>query len=65
MAPVSILEVAVAEMGGHAIPSIVMFFIWLVLVILLIIGLAALVHWAGGGLLHLSIGHFTLRLGFT
>jgi hypothetical protein len=55
----------VAEIGGYAIPGIVMFFIWLVLVILLIIGLAALVHWAGGGLLHLSIGHFTLRLGFT
>ena len=54
-----------AEIVGRAIPGIVMFFIWIVLVILLIIGLAALVHWAGGGLLHLNVGHFTLQLGFT
>ena len=54
-----------AEIVGHAIPGRVWFFIWLVLAILVIIGLAALVHWAGGGVLHLNVGHFVLQLGFT
>jgi hypothetical protein len=43
----------------------VLFFFWLVVVILAIFLLAALVHWAGGGVLHLRLGHFVLNLGFT
>jgi hypothetical protein len=54
----------VAEIAGHSIPGIVWFFIWLVVVILVIIGLAALVHWAGGGALHIKLGHFFLNVGF-
>jgi hypothetical protein len=42
-----------------------MFFIWLVVVILAIFLLAALVHWAGGGVLTLRLGHFHLNVGFT
>ena len=51
--------------GGYAIPGIVVFFFWLVIVILAIILLAAIVHWAGGGALHLRLGHFDLDVGFT
>lgn len=43
----------------------VMFFIWVVLVILPIILLAAIVHWAGGGALNLRLAHFFLSVGFT
>jgi hypothetical protein len=53
------------SVGGWAIPGIVMFFIWLVLVILAIILLAFIVHWAGGGALNLRLGHFFLNVGFT
>ena len=42
-----------------------MFFFWLVVVILVIILLAYIVHWAGGGVLHLRLGHFNLNVGFT
>ena len=42
-----------------------MFFFWLVVVILVIILLAYIVHWAGGGVLHLRLGHFVLYVGFT
>jgi hypothetical protein len=42
-----------------------MFFLWLVLVILAIILLAYIVHWAGGGALNLRPGHFFLNVGFT
>ena len=35
------------------------------MVILAIILLAAIVHWAGGALLHLRLGHFVLNVGFT
>jgi hypothetical protein len=42
--------------GGYAIPAIVVFFFWLVVVIL---------HWAGGGHLDLRLGHFVLDVGFT
>ena len=42
-----------------------MFFIWLVIVVLVIILLAFIVHWAGGGLLDLRLGHFVLNVGFT
>lgn len=51
--------------AGYAIPGIVMFVIWIVLIALAIIVLALLVHWAGGGLLDLRLGHFRLDIGFT
>jgi hypothetical protein len=51
--------------AGWAIPGIVMFFIWVVVVILAIILLALIVHWAGGGALDLRLGHFFLNVGFT
>jgi hypothetical protein len=51
--------------GGYAIPGIIWFFIWLVVVILAIILLAAIVHWAGGGQLDVRLGHFMLDVGFT
>jgi hypothetical protein len=41
------------------------FFIWLVVVVLAIILLAFIVHWAGGGLLDLRLGHFVLNVGVT
>jgi hypothetical protein len=53
-----------ATVAGHAIPGIVVFFFWVVIVILAIILLAFIVHWAGGGQLHLRIGHFILDVGF-
>jgi hypothetical protein len=53
------------SIAGWAIPGIVMFFIWVVLVILAIILLAYIVHWAGGGTLNLRLGHFFLNVGFT
>jgi len=40
-----------------------LFFIWLVAVVLVIILLAYIVHWAGGGLLNLRLGHFVLDVG--
>jgi hypothetical protein len=55
----------VAKVGGYAIPGIVTFFIWIVLIALAIILLALLVHLAGGGLLDLRLGHFRLDVGFT
>jgi hypothetical protein len=36
-----------------------------VIVILAIIVLAFIVHWAGGAVLNLRLGHFVLNLGFT
>jgi hypothetical protein len=51
--------------AGYAIPGIVMFFIWIVVVILAIILLAFIVHWAGGGVLNLKLGHFFLNVGFS
>jgi hypothetical protein len=51
--------------AGYAIPGIVVFFFWVVVVILAIILLAFIVHWAGGGLLRLRLGHFVLNVGFT
>ena len=53
------------KVRGYAIPGIVMFFIWLVLIAFAIILLALIVHWAGGGLLNLRLGHFRLDIGFT
>jgi hypothetical protein len=43
----------------------VLFFAWLVLIILAIILLAWIVHWAGGGIVHIRLGHFILHVGFT
>jgi hypothetical protein len=40
-------------------------FFWLVVVMLAIILLAFIVHWAGGAVLNLRIGHFLLNVGFT
>ena len=51
--------------AGYALPGIVLFFIWLVAVVLAIILLAFIVHWAGGGLLDLRLGHFVLNVGVT
>ena len=51
--------------AGYAIPGIIVFFIWVVVVILAIILLAFIVHWAGGGVLDLRLGHFALSVGFT
>jgi hypothetical protein len=51
--------------AGYAIPGIVLFFFWVVMVILAIIVLAFIVHWAGGGVLDLRLGHFVLNVGFT
>ena len=52
-------------LAGWAIPGIVVFFFWVVVAILAIIVLAFLVHWVGGGLLNLRLGHFVLKVGFT
>jgi hypothetical protein len=41
------------------------FFIWLVVVILAIVLLAFVVHWAGGASLDLHLGHFVLDVGIT
>jgi hypothetical protein len=51
--------------AGYAIPGIIVFFFWVVVVILAIILLAVIVHWAGGGVLNLRVGHFVLNVGFT
>jgi hypothetical protein len=51
--------------AGYAIPGIIVFFFWVVVVILAIVLLAFIVHWAGGGVLHLRLGHFDLNVGFT
>jgi hypothetical protein len=51
--------------AGYSIPGIVVFFFWVVVIILAIILLAFIVHWAGGGVLDLRIGHFIMKIGFT
>ena len=51
--------------AGRSVPGIIVFFFWVVIVILAIILLAFIVHWAGGGILHLRLGHFTLDVGFS
>ena len=53
------------SVAGYAVPGIIVFFFWLVVVILAIILLAFNVHWAGGGVLNLRLGHFVLNVGFT
>jgi hypothetical protein len=54
-----------ATIAGRSVPGIVVFFFWVVVAILAIILLAFIVHWAGGGVLHIRLGHFTLNVGFT
>jgi hypothetical protein len=49
--------------GGRAIPGVVLFFAWLVLVVIALILLAWIVHLAGGGTLDLRLGHFRLDVG--
>ena len=56
---------AKTTVAGYAVPGIVVFFIWLVVVILAIVLLAFIVHWAGGAALNLHLGHFELNVGFT
>ena len=56
---------ATKTIAGRAVPGIVLFFVWLVLIVLAIILMAWLVHLAGGGLLDLRLGHFRLDVGFT
>jgi hypothetical protein len=51
--------------AGYALPGIVVFFLWVVIVIVAIILLAFIVHLAGGGVLELRLGHFLLKVGFT
>ena len=51
--------------AGYAIPGIIVFFFLMVVIILAIILLAFIVHWAGGGVLNLRLGHFVLNVGFT
>ena len=51
--------------AGYAIPGIMVCFFWVVVIILAIILLAFIVHWAGGGVLNLRLGHFGLNVGFT
>jgi hypothetical protein len=51
--------------AGHALPGVIVLFFWVVVVILAIILLAFIVHWAGGGVLNLRLGHFHLDVGFT
>ena len=55
----------VRSVAGYASPGIVVFFFWLVVAILAIILLAFIVHWAGGGVMNLRLGHFVLNVGFT
>jgi hypothetical protein len=51
--------------AGYTVPAIVVFFFWLMVAILAIVLLAFIVHWAGGGVLNLRLGHFVLNVGFT
>jgi len=60
--------VAVARarsVAGYTVPGIIVFFFWVVAVILTKKLLAFIVHWAGGGVLNLRLGHFDLNVGFT
>jgi nitrogen fixation protein FixH len=60
--------VAVARartVAGYTVPGIMVFFFWIVVAILAIILLAFIVHWAGGGLLNLRLGHFIMNVGFS
>jgi len=54
-----------ATVAGHSVPGIIVFSFWVIVIVLAIILLAWIVHWAGGGILHLRIGHFILNVGFS
>jgi hypothetical protein len=54
-----------ATVGGHAIPGIVLFFIWIVVVMLIIFVAGLIVHSAGGAMMSLRLGHFVLNVGFS
>jgi hypothetical protein len=60
-----VLMARARTVAGYAIPGIIMFFFWMVVVILAIVLLAYIVHWAGGGVLNLRLGHFVMTVGFT
>jgi len=51
--------------AGYAIPGIIVFLFWVVIAILAVVLLGYIVHWAGGGVLNLRLGHFVLTVGFT
>jgi hypothetical protein len=53
------------SVAGYTVPGIIVLFFWVVVVVLAIILLAFIVHWAGGGVLNLRLGHFVLNIGFT
>lgn len=42
-----------------------MFFFWVIVAIFAVIAAAFIVHWAGGAVLNLRLGHFILNVGFT
>jgi hypothetical protein len=52
-----------AEVGGVAIPRFVWTLIWIVVIVLIIIGLAWIVHKFGGGTFIVKLGHFSLQIG--
>jgi hypothetical protein len=52
-----------ATVGGIAIPRFVITLLWIVIVVLVIIGLAWVVHRFGGGTFVLKLGHFSLEIG--
>jgi hypothetical protein len=53
------------SVAGHTVPAIVMFFFWIIVIVFGIILLAFIVHWAGGAVMNLKVGHFVLNIGFT
>jgi hypothetical protein len=53
----------VATVAGVAIPRFVWTLLWIVLIILVIIGLAWVVHEFGGGLFVVKLGHFSMQIG--
>jgi hypothetical protein len=55
----------VATVGRYGIPAFVWFLIWVVVGILLVIGLALVIHHFGGASLSLKLGHFYLNIGVT
>jgi hypothetical protein len=54
---------AMAEVGGIIIPRFVWTLIWIVVIVLVIIGLAWIVHKFGGGTFIVKLGHFSLEIG--
>jgi hypothetical protein len=50
--------------AGHSVPGVIVLVFWVVVMILAIILLGLIVHWLGGGMLHLKLGHFVFDVGF-